>query len=93
ERGYPRYLEELGPHINQPNLEYLMRRFLQEQLDQSDDSSTSSTYDIGINSLPEIASMIKVLHSAVAVYFAPSNPCGIRGMRCERIRSTPSWYG
>ncbi|KAJ3804333.1 hypothetical protein F5876DRAFT_83350 [Lentinula aff. lateritia] len=93
ERDYPRYLEELGPHINQPNLEYLTRRFLQEQLDQSDDSSTSSTYDIDINSLPEIASTIKVFHSAVAVYFAPSDPCGIRGMRCERIRSTPSWYG
>ncbi|KAJ4476523.1 hypothetical protein C8R41DRAFT_897202 [Lentinula lateritia] len=93
ERGYPWYLEELGPHINQPNLEYLMRRFLQEQLDQSDNSSTSSMYDIDINSLPEIPLTINVFHSAVAVYFAPSDPCGIRGMRCERICSTPSWYG
>ncbi|KAJ3927298.1 MAG: hypothetical protein NXY57DRAFT_965615 [Lentinula lateritia] len=93
ETSYPRYLSELGTHINQPNLELLTRRFLHEQLDQSDSSSSISLSDTNIDSLPEITSKIDVFHSAVAVFFAPSDPSGIRGMRRERIRSTPSWYG
>jgi hypothetical protein len=36
---------------------------------------------------------IAVFHSAVATFFSPSDPCGTRGMRRERIRSTPSWRG
>ncbi|KAI9443942.1 hypothetical protein H4582DRAFT_1791424, partial [Lactarius indigo] len=32
-------------------------------------------------------------HSAVATFFSSSDPCGTRGMRRERIRSTPSWRG
>ncbi len=36
---------------------------------------------------------ISVYHSAIASYFAPSDPCGSDGMRRERIRSSPSWRG
>ncbi|KAJ7328054.1 hypothetical protein DFH08DRAFT_916752 [Mycena albidolilacea] len=32
-----------------------------------------------------------VYYSAVATFYAPSDPSGIRGMRRERIRSTPTW--
>ncbi|KAJ6618416.1 hypothetical protein B0H10DRAFT_1795315, partial [Mycena sp. CBHHK59/15] len=32
-----------------------------------------------------------VFHSAIATFYSPSDPSGIRGMRRERIRSTPSW--
>lgn len=38
-----------------------------------------------------IGSTIKVFHSAVARFYAPSNMCGAGGMYQERIRSTPSW--
>lgn len=34
-----------------------------------------------------------IFHSAVATFFSPSDPCGSRGMRRERIRSTPLWQG
>ena len=37
--------------------------------------------------------IVSVFHSAVATFFAPSDPSGSRGMRRERIRSTPSWHG
>ncbi|KAJ3859044.1 hypothetical protein EV359DRAFT_75730 [Lentinula novae-zelandiae] len=93
ETSYPRYLSKLGTHSNQPNFELLTRRFLHKQLDQSDSSSLTSSSDTNIDSLPEITSKVDVFHSVVAVFFAPIDPSGIRGMRHERIRSTPSWYG
>lgn len=34
---------------------------------------------------------VSVYASAVATFFAPSDPSGLHGMRRERIRSTPSW--
>ena len=36
---------------------------------------------------------ISVFNSAVATFFSPSDPSSTRGMRRERIRSTPSWRG
>jgi hypothetical protein len=39
----------------------------------------------------EMISPISIFHSAVATFFAPSDISGIRGMRRERIRSTPVW--
>jgi hypothetical protein len=36
---------------------------------------------------------VSVFHSAIATFFAPSDPSGMHGMRRERIRSTPSWRG
>ena len=43
--------------------------------------------------LPTIGGEIKVYHSARAVYYAPSDLCGAGGLRRERIRSTPSFFG
>ena len=40
-----------------------------------------------------IEGKISVFHSAVASFFAPSDECGLRGMRRERIRSCPMWQG
>ena len=45
------------------------------------------------DSIPPIKSKISIFHSAVAMYFSPSDPSGRHGMRRERIRSTPSWRG
>ena len=39
----------------------------------------------------ELISPISVFHSAVSSFYPPSDPSGLRGMRRERIRSTPSW--
>ncbi|KAF7290241.1 C2H2-type domain-containing protein [Mycena indigotica] len=34
---------------------------------------------------------LSVFHSAVASFYSPSDPSGIRGMKRERIQCTPSW--
>lgn len=46
-----------------------------------------------IDELPPFDGEIKVYHSALAVYYAPSDLCGTGGLRRERIRSTPSFFG
>ncbi|KAI0288345.1 hypothetical protein B0F90DRAFT_1812777 [Multifurca ochricompacta] len=78
---YPQSLEELSNVVNEPNLPYLTQLFLLDQLHLND------------TSLPPITSKISVFHSAVATFFAPSDPSGIYGMRRERVHSTPSWQG
>jgi len=46
---------------------------------------------IPLDSCPEFSGHIRVHHSAVARYYAPSDVCGAGGMHHERIRSTPCW--
>ena len=46
-----------------------------------------------IDECPRFEGELKVYHSAVATFYAPSDLSGVGGMRCERIRSTPSFYG
>jgi hypothetical protein len=46
-----------------------------------------------VDQLPIIRSRIYVFLSAIATFYAPSDPSGIGGMCCERIRATPSWHG
>ncbi len=77
-------------HVHQPDLPDLLRRFLYDQLRQEDDLTAN---EIDIEQCPQITSKVYVHHSAVACFYAPSDISGIRGMRRERIRSTPSWYG
>ena len=40
----------------------------------------------------KMISQVSVFHSAVATFYALSDISGIRGMRREHIRSTPSWH-
>lgn len=80
-------MTELAAHINQPRLPDLTRRFLYEQ------RSGHSSDDVDIMNCPEVQSKVNVFHSAIAMFYAPSDNSGIRGMHRERIRSTPSWYG
>lgn len=89
-RKYPRYLDSLATHISQPQLPAFTRQFLYDQLHP--DGPLSSN-DVGLEACPQISGKISVFHSAVATFFPPSDPSGIRGMRRERIRSTPSWHG
>jgi hypothetical protein len=46
-----------------------------------------------IDDCPQFEGEIKVHHSAVAIFYMPSDLCGAGGMRCEQIRSNPSFYG
>lgn len=87
-RAYPRHLAELANHISCPPLVELTRRFLYDQL-HTDDGTSSA--DIPIQQCPYPTGRVSVFHSAVATFYVPSDESGIRGMRTERIRSTPSW--
>ncbi|KAJ3742783.1 hypothetical protein DFH05DRAFT_1495496 [Lentinula detonsa] len=86
-RHYPRKLEDLAVYVNQPLLPELTRQFLFGQL------SGEVADSIDIDLCPEIHAKINVYHSAIAMFYAPSDNAGIRGMHRERIRCTPSWYG
>ncbi|KAK0460894.1 uncharacterized protein EV420DRAFT_1619442 [Desarmillaria tabescens] len=77
ERAYPRRLERLAQHIHCPDLPEL---------------NDPPSEDIHLDDCPEIMSNIYVYHSAVASFYAPSDISRVRGMRRERIRSTPSWH-
>ena len=89
-RRYPRFLEALAVHINRPQLPALTRRFLFDQLNKNGEITSD---DVDIEDCPAIDGKISVFHSAIASFFAPSDECGLRGMRRERIRSCPLWRG
>jgi hypothetical protein len=82
-----RTAEALQNELQQPNFIYLLRRFLYGQIHPDSESDS----DIPVNWLPAFHAKISVYASAVATYFAPSDLCGIGGMRRERIRAVPSW--
>lgn len=70
---------DLAEEIKVPNFEALLHKFLRYQLD------LQPTDFIGLKS------KLCVYTSAVAVYHAPSDICGIHGMARERIHATPRW--
>lgn len=65
-------------------------RFVYEQLHPNvDDIST-----VPSSELPSLQDCrVRIFRSAVATFFAPSDPCGTGGMHHERIRATPLWRG
>ncbi|KAH8983439.1 hypothetical protein EDB92DRAFT_1890569 [Lactarius akahatsu] len=79
--NYPKDIEGLSHHIGEPDLHYMTRGCISHQLGMTTDE------------MPPLKCKISVFHSAVATFYSPSDPCGTRGMRRERIRSTPSWRG
>ncbi|KAF5382367.1 hypothetical protein D9757_009785 [Collybiopsis confluens] len=92
-RNYPRDLVALATHIQQPTFVLLTQEFLRDQLHSLNENHSTHSSDSDSNStLPHITSKVNVYHSAVAVFYAPSDNSGIRGMKRERIRCTPSWY-
>ena len=90
ERGYPRTVEGLATHIEQPKFPSLLRRFLYERVHL--DAEVSSA-DVDLEDCPFFGGSIYVFHSAIARFYAPSDLCGAGGMYRERIRSNPNWRG
>jgi hypothetical protein len=80
-RNYPRDIDSLSIFIGEPDLHNMALECIATQIHTSADQ------------LPLITSKISVFSSAVATFYAPSDPSGKHGMRQERIRSTPSWRG
>ncbi|TDL21906.1 hypothetical protein BD410DRAFT_284313 [Rickenella mellea] len=88
-KGYPSDLGTLAKRLNQPQLGSMIRNFLQDQLAGRDEPSTSTNaFSMSIQLFCE---KIRVHHTATAYFYAPSDPCGVGGMRREMIRATPSW--
>ncbi|KAJ6527460.1 hypothetical protein B0H19DRAFT_969690 [Mycena capillaripes] len=87
ERRYPRFASDLAKYINVPVFPVLLAHFLSDQLH----SESYSDAGIDIDASDISTTPLSVFHSAVATFYAPSDSSGIRGMRRERIRSTPSW--
>lgn len=59
------------------------------------DAQPLSDISAGLDACPDLDRdhRIHVYHSASATFYSPSDPSGVGGMRCEHIRSTPSWRG
>lgn len=71
----------------------LTQKFLHDALHNLNSDSESDSESVADIDLPHIRSKINVYHSAVAVFYAPSDNSGIHRMKRERIRCSPSWYG
>ncbi|KAI0644945.1 hypothetical protein C8Q79DRAFT_1054442 [Trametes meyenii] len=88
--GYPKRAVDLGRVIGITTLVDKIRFFLYDQLSPNSDISGA---EAGIQHCPIYDGNISVYPSAVATFYAPSDPSGTRGMHRERIRSTASWRG
>ncbi|KAF8808481.1 hypothetical protein BYT27DRAFT_7222928 [Phlegmacium glaucopus] len=84
EHGYPKVLCQIGIDMDIPSLHFFTHQFLTSQVDPEADPV--STF---IN--PIISGPVRVFHSALIVFHAPSDPSGMTGMRRKYARSTPSW--
>ncbi|KAK7000783.1 hypothetical protein R3P38DRAFT_3053065 [Favolaschia claudopus] len=88
-RRVPRDVHQLGAYIGHPRLHELIRRFLYDQLHPN---AAVSGAQAPIADCPEFAERVFMYSSARAVFYAPSDVCGVGGMHHERIRATTSWY-
>lgn len=78
----------LAEELSQPDFKLLVRRFIHDQL-----NPLTSTESDPHQSLPVFNNTFTVYPSAQAIFYAPSDVCGSGGMRKERIRAVPTWYG
>ena len=83
-------LNNAAQQLQQSMFPILVKKFLYRQLYPNSEISFA---DAMKNSYFEIDSKIHVHNSAVATFRAPSDICGIYGMRREHIRATSSWRG
>ncbi|KAI0669172.1 hypothetical protein C8Q78DRAFT_1070790 [Trametes maxima] len=90
-RGYPKDVHLLAHAVNIPGLPNLIRKFLYDQLTPSHLRPVAG--NISLDMCPRFNGSVTVFPSAIATYYAPSDPSGPRGMRREWIRSAASWRG
>ncbi|KAH9049991.1 hypothetical protein EDB84DRAFT_1433272 [Lactarius hengduanensis] len=87
----PQNLVVLAQFIEQPDLPFALQKFI-FSIDNPSSAASASITGPSLG-LPLFQARVRVHHSALATFFAPSDLCGTGGMRQERIRSTSSWYG
>ncbi len=71
-------------------LSNLVRFFLYDELSPN---AECTGREVGVDACPPFNGDVRVFPSAIATFYAPSDPSGPRGMHCERIRSVASWRG
>ncbi|KAH9005697.1 hypothetical protein EDB84DRAFT_1591342 [Lactarius hengduanensis] len=74
----------------------LVQQFLYYQLLSSSsrpNADTSDSETLRVQGLPISNKKVSLYTSASSIFFAPSDPCGVHGLRREQIRSTWSWRG
>ncbi|KAH9021444.1 hypothetical protein EDB85DRAFT_1871875, partial [Lactarius pseudohatsudake] len=78
-----------------PTFPTLVQRFLHYQLSSGSrfDADTSDSETLSVRGLPVSNKKVLLFNSASSIFLAPSDPCGIHGLRREQIRSTWSWRG
>ena len=79
---------EMAEYTNKPELPNLIQKFLHYQLLND---PNASDLNVAISTFPTFNKKISLHTSASLIFFAPSDPCGIRGLRQEQIRSTWQW--
>ena len=84
-----RTVHQLGEELCIPDITALLSKFLFEQQHQDDDASDWP--NLPEDHYPLYDGHIKVVNSASALFYAPSDVSGIHGMHREFICSTPLW--
>ncbi|KAH9044271.1 hypothetical protein EDB85DRAFT_1854718, partial [Lactarius pseudohatsudake] len=80
-------------YIKQPTFPALVQHFLYYQLSSGSrpNADTSDSETLRVRGLPVSNKKVSLYTSASSIFFAPSDPCGVHGLRREQIRSTWSW--
>ncbi|KAI9430611.1 hypothetical protein H4582DRAFT_2113755 [Lactarius indigo] len=86
--SHPEFLYALATYIQQPNFPLVFTQFLYK-FSHPDEQIAPSR----IEECPAFEGAIKVHHSAIAAFYAPSDLSGSGGLRRERIRLTPYFFG
>ncbi|CDO69403.1 hypothetical protein BN946_scf184742.g1 [Trametes cinnabarina] len=92
-RGYPKHVRQLVQAIHVPVLPDKIQRFLYNQLMPNPGPGVPMAAEVPLKSCPLFDANISVFPSAIATYYAPSDPLGPQGMHREWIRSVGSWRG
>lgn len=82
---------ELANEIGQLDLVPLIRHFLHDQLEHTEDTYNASDSSSSLHPGPLFNPSISVYSSALALFREPSDLCGTGRMHRERIRAVPSW--
>ncbi|KAF8258732.1 hypothetical protein EI94DRAFT_1753751, partial [Lactarius quietus] len=89
-RRYPKTIDSLAGHLNQPRLPEHICRFL---YDQFHPDAEVCGMDAPLHLCPIVPNTlhINVYHLASSTFYAPSDLSGIGGMCHECICATPTW--
>ena len=88
EPTYPSQLHALAAYINQPKFPLVFRQFLYKDRNPEEQFAPPT-----IEECPAFDGAIKVYHSAVATFYAPSDLSGSGGLWHKQIRSMPNFFG